>query len=322
VRCRPGGLNPPNDTIKKEDLMRRSSILLLAGLALSLPSDMRSQDIASMVVRVQAEGGPVADVPVVVFRQGDRRVLATTSASGLAVVDLGRSRLLVGSSVSTYTVQCGDRIEVMLVPAGGDLPVASDECSRTALGALTWGQDERLLVVLGEEPAMRTTATERVRTSGMGFRFQIGPVVSAPSGSEFDGIGSGFGGELQLGADGAGGLGVGAGVGYTKHSLTGADESMSHLSVFVEPRYAFNAERPGVRPYLAGRVGYTVFDPEAGAGLLKETGLAFGGGAGLVFPAFGSTMIDVWTRLTAVSVDVDGFDRSGTDWRLGGSLRF
>ncbi len=302
--------------------MRRSSILLLAGLALSLPSEVRGQDIASMVVRVQADGGPVADVPVVVFQQGDRRVLATTEASGLAVVDLGRSRLLAGSSVSAYSAQCAESIEVMLVPAGGDLPVMGDACSLTALGSLTWGQDERLLVVLGEEPAMRATASEQVRTSGTGFRFQIGPVVSAPSGSELSGISSGFGGELQLGADGASGLGAGAGVGYTQHSLTGADESMSHLSVFVEPRFSFNMDRPGVRPYVAGRVGYVVFDPEAGAGLLKETGLAFGGGAGLVFPAIGSTMVDLWTRLTAVNVDVDGFDRSGVDWRLGGSLRF
>lgn len=302
--------------------MRRTSILLVASLALTLPSDAHSQDIASMVVRVQADGGPVADVPVVVFQQGDRRVLAITEASGLAVVDLGRSRLSVGSSVSAYSVQCTDSIEVMLVPAGGDLPVASDTCSLTALGSLTWGQDERLLVVLGEEPAMRTTASERVRTSGSGLRFQVGPVVSALSGSELSGIGSGLGGELQLGVYGMGGLGMGAGVGYTKHSLTGADESMSHLSLFAEPRYTFNAERPGVRPYVAGRIGYVAFDPETGAGLLKETGLAFGGGGGLVFPAFGSTMIDLWTRLTAVNIDADGFDRSGIDWRVGGSLRF
>ncbi|MDH3297637.1 MAG: hypothetical protein OEM96_05085 [Gemmatimonadota bacterium] len=305
--------------------MRRTPILILATLALLLPAESRGQDVASMVVRVQADGAPVADVPVVVFRQGDRRVLATTAASGLAVVDLGGSRLQVGSRVSAYSVRCGDALEVMLVPAGGELPVAGDSCERNVLGSLTWGRDERLLVTLGGAPAMRVTASDRIRSSGTGFRVQLGPAVSTPGGSELDGIDAGFGGEVQVGVDGVGGPGVGAGVGFTKHGLTGADESMSHWSVFAEPRYTFGAARPGAHPYVAGRLAYTVFNPEFGAGLLKETGFAFGAGAGVVFPAFGPTQFDLWTRFTAVSVDVSGFadsKRSGSDWRLGGSLRF
>lgn len=302
--------------------MRRTSMLTLAVLVLLFPTDARGQDFTSMVVRVQASDRPVAGVPVVVFQQGERRVLATTAASGLAVVELGGSRLAVGSQVNAFSVQCGDTLEVMLVPLGNDLPVAGDACERSSLGSLTWGQDERLVVALGEAPAMRVTASERVRSSGTGLRVQAGPAVSVPGGDELSGVNDGVGAELQFGVDGAGGFGVGAGVGFTRHDLEGADESMSHWSVFAEPRYTFNAERPGARPYVAGRLAYTAFNPESGAGLLNETGWAFGGGAGVVIPVSGRVMLDLWTRLTAVSVDAAGFDRSGSDWRLGGSLRF
>jgi Outer membrane protein beta-barrel domain len=302
--------------------MRRISILALATLALILPQVLHGQDVASMVVRVHANGEPVAGVSVTAFVQGSRRVLATTAVSGLAVVDIGGSRLVVGSSVLAFAVRCDESTEVVLIPAGASLPVATDACDRVSLGSLAWGREARLVVALGGAPAMRVTASEAVRDAQMGVRIQAGPVVSVPGGDELDGVNAGFGGEVQLGVDGTGGLGVGAGVGFTSHDLEGADESMSHWSVFVEPRYAFNAARPGAHPYVAGRIAYTVFSPESGSGLLTEKGWSFGGGAGVVFPAFGPTMIDLWTRISVVSVDAEGFERSGSDWRAGASLRF
>jgi len=169
---------------------------------------------------------------------------------------------------------------------------------------------------------MRVTASEQVTRQQIGFRIQVGPAVSVPSGEELDGVGSGLGGEAQFGVEKESGLGLGAGVGFTTHDLEGADESMSHWSVFAEPRFTFNAARPGAHPYVAGRLAYVKFSPESGSGLLSETGWGFGGGGGVVFPAFGSTMFDVWLRFTMISVDVDGFDRSGTDFRAGASLRF
>lgn len=305
--------------------MRRTSIFVLATLALILPQVLRGQDVASMVVRVHANGQPVAGVSVIAFVQGNRRVLATTAASGLAIVDIGGSRLVVGSSVSAFAVRCNEVTEVMLIPAGASLPVTTDACDRVSLGSLAWGRDARLVVSLGDAPTMRVTASEAVQHAQTGFRVQAGPVVSILGGGDLDGLDSGFGGEIQFGVDGAGGFGLGAGVGLTSHDLEGADESMIHWSIFTEPRYTFNAARPGAHFYVAGRVAYTVFDPESGSGLLTETGWSFGGGAGVLFPAFGPTKIDLWARISAVSVDVAGFsdsDRSGSDIRAGASLRF
>ena len=169
---------------------------------------------------------------------------------------------------------------------------------------------------------MQVTTSERVTKQQTGFRIQVGPVISVPGGDNFDGINSGFGGEAQLGFDSDSGLGIGAGLGFTSHGLEGADESMSHWSIFAEPRYTFNSARPGAHPYLAGRVGYTKFNPESGSGLLSETGSSFGGGAGVVFPASGALMVDIWARFSTVNVDVEGFDRSGTELRAGANLRF
>ncbi len=302
--------------------MRRTSIFALAALALLLPQVLHGQAVGSMVVRVHEHGEPVAGVSVVSFVQGNRRVLATTAASGLAVVDIGGSRLVVGSSVLAFAIRCDESTEVMLIPAGASLPVATDACDRVSLGSMTWGREARLVVALGDKPAMRVTASESVRDAQIGFRIQAGPVASVPGGDELDGVNSGFGGEIQLGMDGSAGLGLGAGLGFTSHDLEGADESMSHWSIFAEPRYTFSATRPGAHPYLAGRIAYTVFDPESGSGLLSEKGWSFGGGAGVVFPAFGPMMIDLWTRISVLSVGVEGFDRSGSDWRAGASLRF
>lgn len=302
--------------------MRRIAMLALATLAVCLPHDLRGQDVASMVVRVHSSGQPVAGIPIVAFINGNRRLLAITSSSGLAIVDLGRSRLVVGSRVSAFAIQCDASTEVILTPSGGTLPVATDACNRTSLGSLAWGRDERLVVALGGKPSMQVTVSEQVTMQQTGFRFQIGPVVSVPGGLEPSAPNSGLGGELQLGVDGNNGLGLGAGVGFTSHDLEGTDESLSHWSFFAEPRYTFNAARPGTHFYVAGRVAYTLFDPESGSGLLNETGWSFGGGAGVVLPISGSTKLDLWTRIMAVNVDAEGFDRSGSDFRTGASLRF
>jgi len=302
--------------------MRRIAILALILSGVFIPQHLYGQDVASMVVRVHANGAPLAGVPVVAFIDGNRRLLATTAGSGLAAVDLGRSRLVIGSRVSAFAIQCDESTEIVLTPAGGSLPISTDTCERTSLGSLAWGQDERLLVELGDAPAMQVNASDRVTRQQTGFRVQVGPALSAPSGSELDGVNSGFGGELQFGVDGESGLGLGAGVGFTSHGLEGSDESMSHWSIFAEPRYTFSAARPGAHPYVAGRVAYTKFNPESGSGLLSETGWSFGGGVGVVFPVSGSSMLDVWVRIMAISVDAEGFDRSGSDLRAGASLRF
>jgi len=302
--------------------MRRTAILALTVLGLFLPPHLYGQDVASMVVRVHVNGKPLSGVPVVAFMNGDRRLLATTAESGLAVVELGRSRLVVGSRVSAFAIQCDMEIEVVLTPAGGSLPIATDTCDRTNLGSLAWGRDARLVVKLGDAPAMQVNASDRVTRQQTGFRIQVGPVISAPGGDELDGLNSGLGGELQFGVDGDSGLGLGAGMGFTSHGLEGSDESMSHWSIFAEPRYTFNAARPGAHPYVAGRGAYTKFSPESGSGLLSETGWSFGGGVGVAFPVSGSTMLDVWVRIMAISVDTEGFDRSGSDLRAGASLRF
>lgn len=275
-----------------------------------------------MVVRVHQNGSPKADVQVQDFVNGDLRVLAVTAPSGLAVVEAARSRLELGSWAAAFAVTCNGSSVVLFVPEGGDLPVSTDRCDRSALGTLNWGAEERLVVALGDNPDMEVMAAEAQRTSGQGLRFQAGPVLSVPGGSELNGLNSGIGGELQVGSDWPSGFGIGGGAGLTTHDLEGADESLTHWNLFVEPRLTFNADRPGARPYVAGRVSYSILDAGSGAGLLTEKGWGFGGGVGILVPVAGSVMLDLWTRVVAVSLDAEGLSRSGVEWRSGGSLRF
>ena len=320
---RPGGLRPPLEPTRERDSrMRRAPIVAFSGLLFLLPMAAAGQDAPTMVVRVHEDGNPTADVPIQEFVDGNLRVLAVTASSGLAVVDAARSRLDIGSWTSAFVVTCDGATVVLIVPEGGNLPASTDQCARTSLGRLNWGAEERLVVALGQNPAMDVMAAEVQRTSGQGVRFQVGPVLSVPGGSELDGLNSGIGGEVQLGSDWTSGFGLGGGVGVTTHDLEGADESLTHWNLFAEPRFTFHADRPGARPYVAGRISYSVLDAGSGAGLLTEKGWGFGGGAGIAVPIAGSLMLDLWTRVLAVSFDAEGLSRSGADWRSGASLRF
>ena len=131
-----------------------------------------------MVVRVHESGNPVADIPIQEFVNGELRVLAVTTKSGLAIVEVARSRQEVGNWTAAFVVACDGSTAVLLVPEGGDLPVSTDQCDRSSLGRLHWGSEERLVVALGGDPVMEVMAAEVERTSVQGVRVQLGPVLS------------------------------------------------------------------------------------------------------------------------------------------------
>ena len=96
---------------------------------------------------------------------------------------------------------------------------------------------------------------------------------------------------------------VGAGVQYSKHS-SGPDE-LSLTGFFVEPRFVPGITMGPFAPYLAGRVVYLrgslssdLIEGEGSAG-----GLAFGAGAGLIYPLTRSINFDVGGAVLRQSLD-------------------
>lgn len=275
-----------------------------------------------MLTRVQENGRPVAEVPITVFAEGERRLVATTGESGLAVVEFGRVPIRSGARVATYIVRCPGTREVMFVRADAALPVLAAGCERTSLGPVSWFRSDRMEIEIGSEPSLTARTAEAVLEARSGFRAQIGPQVAFVMGDELSNIGFGFGGELLLGYDLVSGLGIGVGLGLLNHDLDGLDERLWRWVVTVEPRYTINRPQWTARPYVAGRISWQSLNAEDGSGLATESGWGFGAGAGVVFPFVFGTSLDASTHLAFVSVDAQGFGRSGSIWTSGFAVRF
>lgn len=294
-----------------------AALLLIAFQAPAL-----AQDIPSMLVRVSSDDDPTADVDVVVVGDGSRRRVATTGASGLAVVEFGRVPLRAGTNLIAVAVTCGERTDLLLARTQAALPSSASDCRRVRIGAVVWYRTDRLDVSLGSTPRGAARTITPIIRATRGPRLQIGPTVAVLAGDDLGNIGVGIGGELVAGYDARGAFGVGAGLGVHRHTLDGVDEGLWRWSVLAEPRYTFRRPHWTATPYLAARVGWQSLDADAGAGLLTESGWSFGAGGGVVFPLWFGTFMDVSAHLARLSVGAEGFDRSGMLFDLTGAIRF
>lgn len=275
-----------------------------------------------MLARVHAGGDPMSGVPFTVLTDRNRRRVATTGSSGLAVVEFDRAPLSAGTRLVAFAVTCDAATEIVLVGSTATLPVAREGCRRDRLGIVVWNRTERLDIALGDPATMTVRTATEVLEARSGFRVQVGPVLALVTGSELENIGTGVGGELVAGYDGAGGLGAGAVVSLVRHSLEGVDESLLRFGISAEPRYTFHRSEWTARPYVVARVGWQSLDSEAGSGLATETGWSFGGGAGVSVPLGFGPSVDVAAHLARLSVDAEGFGRSGLLFDVGAAIRF
>lgn len=273
-----------------------------------------------MVARVEVNGQPAPDVSFAVISDGNLRRLATSGASGLAVIEFDRVPFSAGTRMATFGVSCNDRHEVLFAPGGVALPLADEACVRTHLGYVVWGRSDRLDVALGDAPRLASRTAESVVQAEYGFRAQAGPVVAFVGGDEFENLGSGFGGEVLLGYDRSSGLGIGLGLGVVRHSLEGStsvDEALWRWAIIAEPRYTFGGAEQGSRPYVAGRAAWQSLDADDGAGLTTETGWSYGLGGGVDFPVAHGLSAGVSAHAARLAV---GADFSGTDFKRSGML--
>lgn len=304
-------------------------LLLIAILCLTVPATLAAQGVPSMVARVEADGQPVAGVTFSVVSDGQRRRLATSGSSGLAVIEFGRAPIAAGTRMTTVAVSCDDRHEILFAPAAAALPVIGATCTRTSLGSVVWGRADRLDVTLGETPRVTSRTAAAVVQAQYGFRAQVGPVVAIVGGEELENLGTGFGGEVVLGYDAPSGFGIGVGLALVSHALEGSttvDESLLRWAVVAEPRYTFYRPDGSVRPYVAGRAAWQSLDPEAGAGLTSENGWSVGLGAGVDVPLVHGLSMDISAHAARLSVGAEAFgedfDRSGMLYSAGVAIRY
>ena len=307
--------------------MAPSRLLQLAAvLCLTLPATLPAQDVPSMVARVVIDGRPAPDVSFAAISDGTPRHLATSGASGLAVIEFGRVPVSAGTRMATFGVSCDDRHAVLFATSQATLPRPEEGCVRTRLGSVVWGRSDRLEVVLGDAPRVTSRTAEAVAEARYGFRAQVGPVVAITGGGGLENLGTGFGGEALLGYDRTSGLGIGLGLGLVRHSLQGStsvDESLWRLAVTVEPRYTFgDAADRHARPYVAGRAAWHSLDAEDGAGLATETGWSYGLGAGVDFPLYKGLSMGLSAHAARLTREEGLSDRSGMLYSLGAAIRY
>ncbi len=143
----------------------------------------------------------------------------------------------------------------------------------------------------------------------------IAGLYASLGGSDFDGIGSGIGGEASVWFPAGTSFMIGGGAHYTSHGIDGIDENLSVLAIFVEPRYRFQTGGK-VKPYIAGRAAWARNSASSGGVDISATGFYFGGGGGLMVPVGAKLDLDFEVLFNSVSfgdVDVDGTSQSGTD---------
>lgn len=304
-------------------------LTIITVLCLTIPATVGAQDVPSMVARVEADGQPAADVTFWVISDGQRRQLATSGSSGLAVIEFGRVPIAAGTRMRTVASSCDDRHEIMFAPAAAALPVTDAACTRTSLGSVVWGRADRLEITLGDPPRLTSRTAAAVVQAQYGFRAQAGPLVAIVSGNELENVGTGFGGEVLVGYDAPGGPGIGVGLALVRHGLEGStsvDESLLRLSVVAEPRYTFHRPDRGVRPYVAGRAAWQSLDADDGAGLSTETGWSLGLGAGADIPLVHDLSMNISAHAARLSVGAEfngeNFDRSGMLYSLGVAVRY
>lgn len=307
--------------------MRRIRDILAAATALTLlgPVGLPAQEVPSLLVRVRDGGAPAAGLEVALYRGGQRRLLATTGASGLAVVEFARAPVQSGMRLAVFTVICAEKGEIALTRSANSLPPEEAACERSHLGSVVWSRTERLDVTLGDTPRMAGQTAPSVVEVRSGWRVHGVGSAALVSGDELSLTETGLGVELLIGFDTADGWGLGAGFAFHRHGLAGVDETLSRYTAVLEPRYTVIRPDWNARPYVATRVTREWLDAEDGAGLSTETGWSFGAGLGVAFPIAGPVSVDLSAHAARLSVsvaDVPDSNRGGWLITLGAGVRF
>ena len=107
---------------------------------------------------------------------------------------------------------------------------------------------------------------------------------------------------------------LGASVQWSSHGITDAANNASLLGAFGEGRYMFGSGAKAT-PYVAGRVGYSQWTYSETGIDLKASGLAYGGGVGVMIAMSPTLAIDVNGMYNGHSfgdIDANGSTASGT----------
>lgn len=158
-----------------------------------------------------------------------------------------------------------------------------------------------------------------------GTRIEIGPAYGNMEGDDFDGVGRGVGGELQLRRAWSSGWSVGVAGRYTLHEASDVDDRLALISAVLEPRYTFHAEGLPFDPVFGGRAGFSRWDLTARQGGVTAdfaaNGLEVGGTAGARFALSESVDLEVRGVASLITFDDVTSQAKGSSLFQGGTFQ-
>lgn len=149
------------------------------------------------------------------------------------------------------------------------------------------------------------------------FSFSGAGLYATLSGSDFDGIDAGLGGELQFRYHAATGFSIGGGLQYTSHGVDGISENFGVRGFFADVRYAFqNQSSSSITPYLGARAVLTHYSISSSGTDVTASGTAFGPTGGILIRLAPTTQLDVgiaWFSVHFGDAEVNGTAQPDTD---------
>jgi hypothetical protein len=150
-----------------------------------------------------------------------------------------------------------------------------------------------------------------------GMSFGVGGAYLMPGGDLGDGADAGIGGEASFRYGVARNIGVLAGFGYSMHGVTGISDKLNIMRIVVAPRYTIAmASMPKLAPFVGARVQYAMGSLSTGGSKIKNSGIGFGGEAGVQYTMSPSLSLEGAVSFVSQNfgdVSVDGTKAPGTD---------
>lgn len=158
-----------------------------------------------------------------------------------------------------------------------------------------------------------------------GVRVEVGPAYGTLVGDDFDAVGRGYGGELQVRRYWRSGWSVGLAGRYTSHESEGVDDRLDLFGAVVAPRRIVASDALPFDPVFGARVGAARWQLTANvAGISADfaaNGLEFGGTVGARFGVTDAIAFELRALASLVTFDDVSGDLGGQQSLFeGGSL--
>lgn len=192
---------------------------------------------------------------------------------------------------------------------------------------LAGGRRTALLLVLVLLPGLAAVpaGADAQEASHEGTRIEIGPAYGNMEADDFDGIGWGVGGELQIRRAWSSGWSLGVAGRYTSHEASDLDDRLALITAVLAPRYTFDADGLPFDPVFGARAGFSRWDVAARQGGVtadfSANGLEVGGTAGARFGLSESADLEIRGVASLLTYGDVTSEAEGSSLFQGGTLQ-